>query len=83
MARFTLAPVADRIRRDVLILAGTEDHYIPLHQTAVFEKALVNARSVHKVIFDRPSGGAAHCQCGTTTLFHAAVFDWLIEKFGC
>jgi hypothetical protein len=41
MARFTLAPVADRIRQDVLILAGTEDHYIPLHQTVVFERALV------------------------------------------
>ena len=45
-AAYTLAPVADRIRQDVLILAGTEDHFVPLHQTADFEKALVNARSV-------------------------------------
>src|SRR5215469_12776812 len=43
-AAYTLAPVADRIRQDVLILEGTEDHFIPLHQTADFEKALVNAR---------------------------------------
>jgi Prolyl oligopeptidase family. len=80
-AAYTLAPVADRIRQDVLILAGTEDHCIPFHQTADFEKALVNARSVTTRIFDRPSGGAGHCQMGNLTLFHAAVFDWLLEKF--
>src|SRR5271166_4301957 len=62
VAAYTLAPVASRIRQDVLILAGTEDHFIPFHQTADFEKALVNARSVTTRIFDRPSGGAGHCQ---------------------
>ncbi len=36
----------DRTRQDVLILAGTEDHFIPFHQTANLAKALVNARSV-------------------------------------
>jgi len=80
-AAYTLAPVADRIRQDVLILAGTEDHFIPFHQTADFEKALVNARSVTRRIFDGPSGGAGHCQGGALTLYHAAVFDWLLEKF--
>jgi len=80
-AAYTLAPVADRIRQDVLIMAGTEDHDIPFHQAADFEKALVNARSVTTRIFDRPSGGAGHCQCGNLTLPHAAVFDWLLEKF--
>ena len=80
-ARFTLARVADRIRQDVLILAGTEDSMIPFHQTADFEKALVNARSVTTRIFDGPSGGAEHCQMGALTLCHAAVFDWLLEKF--
>lgn len=79
---YTLAPVAARIKQDVLILAGEADHFIPFHQTAAFEKSLVNARSVTTRIFDRASGGAEHCQCGATTLFHASVFDWLIEKFG-
>jgi alpha-beta hydrolase superfamily lysophospholipase len=80
-AAYTLAPVADRIRQDVLILEGTEDHFIPFHQTADFEKALVNARSVTTRIFDGPSGGAGHCQPGDLTGYHAAVFDWLLEKF--
>jgi len=80
-AAYTLAPVASRIRQDVLILAGTEDHFIPFHQTADFEKALVNARSVTTRFFHRPSGGAGHCQMGALTLYHATVFDWLLEKF--
>jgi dienelactone hydrolase len=80
-AAYTLALVADRIRQDVLILEGTEDHFIPFHQTADFEKALVNARSVTKRLFDGPSGGGGHCQPGALTLYHAAVFDWLLEKF--
>jgi pimeloyl-ACP methyl ester carboxylesterase len=71
-SRYKLAPVADRIRQDVLILAGREDHFIPFHQVADFEKSLVNARSVTTRIFDRPSGGAEHCQCGNTSLVHAA-----------
>ena len=80
-AAYTLAPIADRIRQDVLILAGTEDHFVPIFQTADFEKALVNAGSVTTRLFDRPSGGAGHCQGGALTLYHAAVFDWHLEKF--
>jgi len=80
-APYKLAAVADRIRQDVLILAGTEDHFIPFHQAADFEKSLVNARSVTTRIFDRPSGGAEHCQCGNMSLVYAAVFDWLLERF--
>jgi len=80
-AAYSLAPVADRIRQDVLMLAGADDHFIPFHQTADFEKALVNARSVTTRIFDGPSGGAGHCQPGALTLYHAAVFDWLLDKF--
>ena len=80
-APYTLAPVAYRIRQDVLILCGAEDQFIPFHQTADFEKALVNARSVTTRIFDPPSGGANHCQAGNLSLLHATVFDWLLDKF--
>jgi pimeloyl-ACP methyl ester carboxylesterase len=80
-SHYKLASIADRIRQDVLILAGTEDHFIPFHQVADFERSLVNARSVTTRIFDRASGGGEHCQCGNTSLVHAAVFDWLLQRF--
>jgi hypothetical protein len=79
---YTLAPVASRIKQPVLILAGVEDHFIPLHQTEDFAKALVNAKSVTTQVFDRPSGGAEHCQNGNMTLVHAAVFSWVQDTFG-
>jgi alpha-beta hydrolase superfamily lysophospholipase len=80
--QYTLAPVASRIKQPVLILAGAEDHFIPLQQTADFAKALINAKSVTTQVFDRASGGAEHCQNGNMTLAHAAVFSWIQDTFG-
>jgi pimeloyl-ACP methyl ester carboxylesterase len=44
-APYTLASVAGRIRQDVLIMAGEVDHFVPIHQTADFEKSLVTPRA--------------------------------------
>jgi pimeloyl-ACP methyl ester carboxylesterase len=78
---YTLAPVAARITQPVLIMAGEEDYGIPMHQTADFQKSLVNAESVTTKIFDRLSGGAEHCQTGNSSLVHATVFDWVAKTF--
>ena len=37
LGRYTLAQVANRIRADVLILAGADDHFIPAQQSTDFE----------------------------------------------
>ena len=81
-APYRLAPVANRIRQDVLIIAGTEDHFIPAQQATNFQKSLVNARSVTLRTFDRRSGGAEHCQTGNSTLVDLAIFDWIEDRFG-
>lgn len=78
---YTLEKVAAQIRGDVLILAGEDDHFVPVEQVQQFEKALTHARSTTSVIYDRASGGAEHCQLGASTLWHATFFDWMIEKF--
>ncbi|MBX3493315.1 MAG: alpha/beta hydrolase [Parvibaculum sp.] len=78
---YTLENVASQIRSDVLILAGQDDHFVPIEQVEQFEKALTHARSTTSVIYDRESGGAEHCQLGASTLWHATFFDWMIEKF--
>lgn len=82
LSPYTLAGVADRIKQDVLILAGAEDQFIPGDQVAKFQKALVNARSVTTKVYDRASGGHEHSQLGAPTLWHADFFDWIEEKFG-
>lgn len=78
---FTLRNVAQRITSDVLILAGADDHFVPIEQIKQFESSLTQARSVTSVVYDRESGGAEHCQLGAVTLWHMAFFDWLLEKF--
>jgi pimeloyl-ACP methyl ester carboxylesterase len=78
---YTLAGVADRIRQDVLILAGAEDQFIPLNQVEKYQRALVNARSITTKVYDRASGGHEHSQLGAPTLWQADFFDWIEEKF--
>jgi dienelactone hydrolase len=82
MQKYTLAGVADRIKGDVLILAGAEDHFVPIEQVAQFKTALTAARSVTTKVYDRASGGAEHCQLGAQTLWHADFFDRMAAKFG-
>jgi alpha-beta hydrolase superfamily lysophospholipase len=81
LQKYTLAGVAQRIKGDVLILAGAEDHFVPLAQVAQFQRALTAARSITTKIYDRASGGAEHCQIGAQSLWHADFFDWIETKF--
>ncbi len=78
---YRLADVAHRISGDVLILVGAEDEFIPVAQAAAYVDALTGARSVEKVVYDRASGGAEHCQEGASTLWHETFFDWLLRRF--
>jgi pimeloyl-ACP methyl ester carboxylesterase len=82
MQKYSLSGVAGRIKGDVLIFAGTEDHFVPIEQVSQFERELIAARSVTTKIYDRASGGAEHCQLGAQTLWHADFFDWMQAKFG-
>jgi alpha-beta hydrolase superfamily lysophospholipase len=79
--QYTLSGIAGRIEQDVLILAGTDDQFIPPHQIEQYQRALVNAGSVTTRIYDRASGGHEHSQLGAPTLWQADFFDWMQEKF--
>ncbi|GAN59620.1 hypothetical dipeptidyl aminopeptidase/ acylaminoacyl-peptidase related protein [Acetobacter cibinongensis] len=81
LQQYSLAPVAAAITCDVLTLVGEKDHFIPASQAQDFEAACTHARSCETVYYDRPSGGAEHCQLGAQTLWHATFFDWMARKF--
>lgn len=73
----TLAPIAEKITQDLLLLAGEKDHYIPKEQ---FEKAraeLVNARSLKARMFTVEEGGGQHCQIGNHKLAIDEIIRWL------
>jgi pimeloyl-ACP methyl ester carboxylesterase len=79
--RYRIGPIAAQIRQDVLLLAGADDHFVPIEQLANMRDSLTNARSVTAITFDRASGGALHCQIGAPSLWQAALFDWMDAKF--
>jgi dienelactone hydrolase len=79
---YRLAPVAAQIKQDVLLLAGTEDHFVPIEQLELTKKALSAAHSVTAESFDAAPGGASHCQIGAPSLWQGVLFDWMAEKFG-
>ncbi len=79
--QYSLEDVSDRITCDVLILAGSEDHFFPVEQVDEFKSKLINARSVTSRIFTREEGGHEHCQMGAMQLFHAELFEWIAAKF--
>src|SRR5271157_5539698 len=80
-ATYTLAPVADRIRQDVLMLAGTEDHFIPFHQTADFEKALAAALDHQAVVADRVRGRDRWADCGRRSNARFNRHSWARRYF--
>jgi len=71
---------ADKIRQDILLLSGKEDHFIPikLHKRQV--KALVNTKSVTGRIFTREEHAQNHCQYGNIGLALDTMVGWIEEK---
>ena len=80
-APYTLQDVAGRILGDVLILAGAEDHLVPLSQVGQFQATLTHAKSVTTFVYGTESGGKEHCQDGAITLWQRDFFDWLLTKY--
>ena len=56
--------VSDRVRADVLLLAGADDHYVPLSQLGRQAASLTNARSVTTRLFTAAEQASNHCQLG-------------------
>jgi len=68
---------ADRIRQDVLLLSGRDDHFIPIRLHARQVEALVRARSVTDRVFTRDEHAQNHCQVGNIGLALDTILEWL------
>lgn len=78
-SKYTVRDIGGDVTCDVLLLAGSEDHFNPLKFVAEKEKALTAARSIKTVIYDRSTGGQEHCQVGANSLWQADFFSWIEE----
>ena len=69
--------VSSRVTQDVLLLAGAEDHYVPLEQLWAQARTLTHARSLTARVFTRQEQGQAHCQIGNIPLAIDVMCRWI------
>lgn len=68
--------VSAKVRADVLLLAGAQDHYVPLAQLYRQAGSLTGARSVTTRVFTEAEGCASHCQVGNLGLAARTILAW-------
>jgi alpha-beta hydrolase superfamily lysophospholipase len=66
-----------RVRQDVLILAGENDHFVPVSQYHDQLRWLTAARSVTGRLFRVTEGAGEHCQLGNVGLAIAEMDTWI------
>ena len=74
--------VSSRITQDVLLMAGAEDHDVPLAQLGAQIQTLTNARSVTARVFTRAESAQNHCQMGNLGLSLRVILGWLDDHAG-
>ena len=75
--QFTTIDVSPLVKQDVLLLAGSEDHYVPTAQLHQQIRLLTNARSITARLFTRSESAGNHCQVGNYGLALKTIVDWL------
>ena len=74
---FNTGRVSRRVGADVLLLAGADDHYIPLEQLGRQAANLTRARSVTTRTFTAAEHAGNHCQVGNIGAAVRVIEAWL------
>jgi pimeloyl-ACP methyl ester carboxylesterase len=72
--------VSPLVKQDVLLLAGAEDHYVPLHQFYDQIRWLTGARSITARLFTRSEQAQNHVHIGNVGLSLQVIVDWIVER---
>jgi alpha-beta hydrolase superfamily lysophospholipase len=74
---FETMSVSGMVTQDVLLMAGAEDHYVPLEQFSQQLQLLTKARSITARLFTRAEQAQNHVQVGNTGLSLDVIVRWL------
>ena len=74
--------VSSLVKQDVLLMAGTKDHYMPLHMLPDQLMSLTAAHSVSARVFTEAESAQNHCQIGNMGLALRVILGWLDETGG-
>jgi len=75
--RHETASISSRLTQDVLLMAGAEDHYVPVHQLPDQIATLTHVRSLTARLFTRAEQAQNHCQVGNMGLAFRVILDWM------
>jgi hypothetical protein len=79
--KYETASISHLLTQDVLVLAGAEDHYIPVHQLPDQIATLTHVRSLTARLFTRAEQAQNHVQVGNMGLAFRLMIDWM-ESLG-
>jgi hypothetical protein len=79
---YQTADISSLVTQDVLLMAGTKDHYMPLHMLPDQLMTLTAAHSITARVFTEAESAQNHCQIGNTGLALEVIFGWLDETGG-
>ncbi|HAT55063.1 MAG TPA: hypothetical protein DCW31_07490 [Lactobacillus sp.] len=68
ISRYDLTGTLKDVKQEVLLLAGTDDQYVPYKRLSQLESELVRVKSLKSVTFDASTGADQHCQIGNRQL---------------
>ena len=74
--------VSSLVKQDVLLMAGTKDHYMPLRMLVDQMMSLTAARTVSARVFTEAESAQNHCQIGNMGVALKTILGWLDETGG-
>lgn len=77
--KYQMLDIANRITQDVLVLAGENDHFIPLDFYKDELDSLINVNSLTYRVVTKRELGDNHCNVGNTELTLDIMSDWIIQ----
>lgn len=77
---YSLVGIAHRVDCPTLVLAGEDDHLMPLPLAYRTADELGGETTLR--VFTREEGAAEHCQVGNLSLAHGVIYDWLDGSLG-
>jgi pimeloyl-ACP methyl ester carboxylesterase len=75
--KYETASISSRLTQDVLLMAGAEDHYVPVHQLSDQIATLTHVRSLTARLFTCAEHAQNHCQVGNMGLAFRIMVDWM------
>ena len=75
--KYEFASISSQVTQDVLLMAGAEDHYVPVHQLPDQIATLTHVRSLTARLFTRAEHAQNHVQVGNMGLAFRTMIDWM------